>query len=256
MNPTDIFNAGCQLSFLAVAVLVWGVSRWSSETADPLQRVIDAARPWYTMVALRLLHGVLAAYTINAVVCLAVAPLVAAHFHLVSPIALLIGPPMVVLTSIALLAGFAFLLFAGWCYPLGWLFAVVTQGSLYACEVLVSLGQRLPGAYFFVADVPTWWLWVFYVPLLIGITSPFIWRHGRWALGAACGWLALGVLLQAAPHRPGEFRCTFVAVGHGGCTVLETPGGRVLVYDAGATTGPDVTRPHIPPFLLGPRLRR
>jgi len=24
LNPTDIFNAGCQLSFLAVAVLVWG----------------------------------------------------------------------------------------------------------------------------------------------------------------------------------------------------------------------------------------
>ena len=256
MNPTDIFNAGCQLSFLAVAVLVWGVGRWSSEPADPLQRVIDAARPWYTIVALRLLHGVLAAYAINAVVCLAVAPLVAAHFHLVSPIALLLGPPMVVLTSIALLAGFAFLLFAGWCYPLGWLFAVVTQGSLYGCDVLVSLGQRLPGAYFFVADVPTWWLWVFYVPLLIGITSPFIWRHGRWALGAACLWLALGVLLQAAPHQPGEFRCTFVAVGHGGCTVLETPGGRVLVYDAGATTGPDVTRRHIAPFLWSRGIRR
>jgi competence protein ComEC len=68
--------------------------------------------------------------------------------------------------------------------------------------------------------------------------------------------LLLGVALQLWPHRPGEFRCTFVAVGHGGCTVIETPGGRVIVYDAGATTGPDVTRRHIAPFLWSRGIRR
>jgi competence protein ComEC len=257
MNPTDIFNAGCQLSFLAVAVLVWGVGRWAAEQpADPLQRVTDESRPWYALAALGLLRWLIAAYAINAVVWLAVSPLVAAHFHNVSPIALLIGPPMVVLTSLALLTGFGFLLFAGWCYPLAWLFGIATQGSLFGCELLVSLGQRLPGAYFFVADVPTWWLWVFYVPLLIGLTSTFVWRHGRWALAVAGVWLALGAVLQMLPHRPGEFRCTFVAVGHGGCTVIETPNGRVIVYDAGATAGPDVTRRHIAPFLWSRGIRR
>ena len=255
MNPADIFNAGCQLSFLAVAVLVWGIGRWNEEPADPLQRVIDQSRPWYAMAAVWLGHWLLAAYAINAAVWLAVAPLVAAYFHLFSPIALLIGPPMVVLTSIALLTGFGFLLF-GWCPPLAWLFGIVTQGSLIGCEWLVSLGQQMPGAYFFVAEVPTWWLWVFYVPLLIGMCSPFVWRHGRWAFLTAGVWLAFGVLLQMAPHRPGEFRCTFVAVGHGGCTVIETPNGRVIVYDAGATTGPDVTRRNIAPFLWARGIRR
>src|SRR5581483_958390 len=57
------------------------------------------------------------------------------------------------------------------------------------------------------------------------------------------------------PHRPGEFRCTFLAVGHGGCTVIETPGGRVLLYDAGANTGPEVTRRHIAPFLWSRGIR-
>ena len=256
MNPTDLFNAGCQLSFLAVAVLVWGVGRWNEESADPLQRVVDEARPWHMAIAMWLLRWLLAAYAINAAVWLAVAPLVAAHFHNVSPIALLLGPPMVVLTSIALLTGFAFLLFAGWCYPLAWVFAVITQGSLYGCELLVSLGLQIPGAYFYVADVPTWWLWIFYVPLLIGMVSPFNWHHGRWALLAGGIWLALGVVLQVMPHRPGEFRCTFVAVGHGGCTVIETPSGRVIVYDAGATTGPDVTRRQIAPFLWSRGIRR
>ena len=47
VNPTDIFGAGCQLSFLAVAVLVWGVRRWSEERPmHPLERAIDRARSW------------------------------------------------------------------------------------------------------------------------------------------------------------------------------------------------------------------
>jgi competence protein ComEC len=91
---------------------------------------------------------------------------------------------------------------------------------------------------------------------VIGIVSPLVWRHGRWALIAGTAWLALGVVLQLWPHRPGELRCTFVAVGHGGCTVIETPAGRVLVYDAGATTGPDVTRRNIAPFLWSRGIRR
>jgi competence protein ComEC len=44
-------------------------------------------------------------------------------------------------------------------------------------------------------------------------------------------------------------RCTFLAVGHGGCTVLETPDGRTLLYDTGAMAGPDVVRRRIAPYL-------
>jgi competence protein ComEC len=256
VNPCHIFNAGCQLSFLAVAVLVWGVGRWGGAPGDPLQARIDAARSWPTAVGVCLLRWIGMAYAVNAAVWLALTPLVAYHYHIVSPIALVLGPPMVLLTTIALLAGFGFLIFAAWAWPIAWVFGLVTQASLTGCEILVTLGQRLPGAYFFVADVPVWWLWIFYLALLVGMTLPIVWRHGRWALLAAGVWLMLGVLLQLWPHRPGELRCTFVAVGHGGCTVIETPAGRVIVYDAGATGGPDVTRRYIAPFLWSRGIRR
>ena len=257
MNPTDIFNAGCQLSFLAVAVLVWGVATWvDNQPADPLARAIDEARPWYSLAAVWLLRCLLASYAVNAAVWLAVSPLVAAHFHIVSPIALFLGPPMVVLTSIALLTGFAFLLLASWCWPLALIFGWATQASLSGCEALVSLGQSLPGAYFFVADVPTWWLWAFYLPLLIALPTPFVWQHGRWALMVGGAWLMLGVAMQLMPPRPGELRCTFLAVGAGGCTVIETADGHITVYDAGAMGGPDVTRRYIAPYLWSRGIRR
>ena len=44
--------------------------------------------------------------------------------------------------------------------------------------------------------------------------------------------------------------------GHGGCTVLELPDGRTLLYDAGALGGPDVTRKQIAPFLWHRGIRR
>jgi competence protein ComEC len=256
VNPTDIFNAGCQLSFLAVAVLVWGIGHWSEEPGDPVQRLLDDARPWYEKAIRWTLGLIVQSYLINAGVWLAVAPLLAANYHTVSPVALLIGPPMVLLTSLALLTGFAFLMLASWLWPIAMLFAWLTQASLLGCEAIVALGQHLPGAYFFVADVPAWWLWIFYLGLLLGMTVPGVGAHARWALLTAGAWIALGIVMQLWPHRPGEFRCTFVAVGHGGCTVIETPNGRVLVYDAGATTGPEVTRRHIAPFLWSRGIRR
>jgi competence protein ComEC len=66
----------------------------------------------------------------------------------------------------------------------------------------------------------------------------------------------LGCILVLWPPRAGEFRCTFLAVGHGGCTVLEMPNGQVIMYDAGAIGGPDVTRRHIAPFLWNRGYRR
>jgi competence protein ComEC len=70
------------------------------------------------------------------------------------------------------------------------------------------------------------------------------------------GWLCVGLLGAAARPPADELRCTFLAVGHGGCTVLEMPDGRTVLYDAGALRGPDVTRRQIAPFLWARGVRR
>lgn len=278
-NPADIFNAGCQLSFLAVAVLIWGVSgisKWpylfggslyghanqQSVVVDlagdrgALARLLEESRPRPIRLMRAVLRQVVAAYLINAIVWLAVTPLAAAHFHLVSPVALLIGPPLVLLTSIALLTGFAVLLLAQLAGPLAWPFALVTQYSLAGCTGLTQLGANLPGGYFFVPDIPSWWLWIFYTTLLAGLGSRLVERFQLPALGLVLGWLVVGLMIVLWPPRPGEFRCTFLAVGHGGCIVMETPGGQVMLYDAGSIAGPDLTRRYIAPYLWSRGIRR
>jgi competence protein ComEC len=255
-NPTDIFNAGCQLSFLAVIVLVWGIGRWAETPMDPLERLIDEARSWPSFAVVWVLRWLTLAYAVNVLIWCAVSPLVAWHFHMLSPVALLIGPLMVVLTSIALLTGFAFLMFAGWCLPVAVVFAWATQACLRYCEAIVTWSEQAPFAFCYAADLPAWWLWAFYLALLGCVWLPLRGRAARCAIGGGAVWLGLGVALQLMPNRPGEFRCTFVAVGHGGCTVLETANGKVIVYDAGATNGPDLTRRYIAPYLWSRGIRR
>jgi competence protein ComEC len=73
---------------------------------------------------------------------------------------------------------------------------------------------------------------------------------------AGLGWLCAGLLAGAARFPEDELRCTFLAVGHGGCTVVETPEGHTLLYDAGAMSGPDVAVRRIAPYLWNRGIRR
>jgi competence protein ComEC len=279
VNPADVFNAGCQLSFLAVAVLIWGVSDISelpylfggslhghanpqgivagvAGDIDPLPRLIEKSRSWPMRFIRAGFRQVVVAYLINALVWLAVTPLAASHFHLVSPVALLIGPPLVVLTSIALLTGFAVLLLAPLGAPLAWPFATATQYSLAGCTGLTQFFGAVPGAYFYVSDIPAWWLWILYATLLAGLGLDLLRRFPKPSLCLLLSWLGIGLVVLLWPHRPGEFRCTFLAVGHGGCIVMETPNGQTFLYDAGSIAGPDLTRRHVAPFLWQRGIRR
>ncbi len=255
LDPTDIFSPGCQLSFLSVAILQWGVRPWLEREPDELQRAIDEARPaWLRW--LRWLGGViLKSYLLTLIICAAIAPLAASHYHLVSPIGILLGPPLVLLTAIALIAGFLLLGAAALCPPLTYLIAPVVYYSLGGCESLVDLCDGWPFARFYVGDVRQWWLWIFYVALLAMLTQRPLRQRWRWGLAAGLGWLCVG-LLCGVRLPSDELRCTFLAVGHGGCTVLETADGRTLLYDAGALGGPDVTRRQIAPFLWHRGVRR
>jgi competence protein ComEC len=256
LNPTDLFSPGCQLSFLAVAILYWGIRFWLRREPDPLQRLIEESRPPWLQALRWIGKRVVQAYAITWIILLLQAPLVASHNHLVSPIALIIGPPVIFFTFITLLAGFLLLLSCFLFGPLAPVFAAITETGLVACEKIVTWSDQLSWGHWYVGDVPAWWLWIFYPTLLVVLTHEPLRERWRWAGLAGIGWLCIGMIAGSARPTSDDLHCTFLAVGHGGCTVIELPGGRTVLYDSGAMNGPDVTRRQIAPFLWHRGIRR
>ena len=253
LNPADLFQTGCQLSFLSVLVIVQIVlpwRQWSANRDDPLADLVEQARPHWQRLLLEGWSRFVWLFRTGLVVWLTLAPLLAARYNLVSPVAVLLSPPVIVLTAVALFAGFLLLVQA----PLGGLLsgplAWILDLSLRGCAWLVRLGEVVPGAYWYCCRVPEWWLWGFYLGLLAVLLLPGLKRCWKPALAVAAVWLGLGLFAARADDGPkDELRCTVLAVGHGSCVLIETPDGRVFLYDAGSLTGPQVAARQIAPAL-------
>ena len=253
-NPTDAFDLGCKLSFLSVFVLVWGVSRWvAPKPLSPLERLIEESRSVPEKLIRGAVRAVAVAYAINFALFVANAPLLVAEQNIVSPVSLLVGPPLVLLTSVALLCGFLLLLLAP--VPVAAdVLAALTRWSLALAERCVHVADGIAGGSVYLPGIPTWWLVGFY--LCVAAVVLLGWRHSRLFQLAALMWVLIGLLVPTV-HRPSdELRVAFLAVGHGQCVVLETPDGRCLLYDAGTTAGPDAVRRVIAPYLWHRGVRR
>lgn len=248
VNPADAFTAGCQLSFLSVFVLLWGCVRWlRPRELTPVEQLIEETRGVTERVLRAPLRALWQLFAISAILTIVNAPLVLAWQNVASPLAILLGPPLIVLTSIALVAGFLLLLAAPFGTVVAWPLARIAEGSLSVCAWLVHLGDRVPFGHLYAPAPPMWWLVGFY--LLVACVVLLDARRARRCFYAVAVWTFFGAALGLQPRTSDEARITFLAVGHGGCVVIEAPDGRVLLYDAGTTAGPDAMRRVVAPYL-------
>ena len=264
INPTDLFTPGFQLSFLCVAVLIWGIPRWfPPRERTAMEQLIDESRSTPERAARWTLRALGRMYLITLVLGIATAPLVAYWQNIISPAGVAIGPPAILLTTVALIAGFLLLLL--WplgpiAFPLAW----IAGRAIWLCDAVVSLAGRMPGGYWYVGAIPVWWIVGFYAmggcwlfADASGLSQSWPALRNRRLLTASLGlWTVFGLGVSLARPESDEVRMTVLAVDHGSCVVIETPDGRVLLYDAGATPGPDVTKRQIAPFLWSRGIRR
>ena len=130
---------------------------------------------------------------------------------------------------------------------LGYVPAKITTWSLAGCETLAHAAENVPGGWVYGPSPSPPWLVGFYAGVAGMVLLPPPWP--RRCLAALVVWVLLGLLVSYRPRTSDEARFTFLAVGHGGCVVIETPDGRVLLYDAGTTAGPDAVRRVVAPYL-------
>ena len=248
-NPSHLFAVGPQLSFLAVATLIVGGRQWLRDShEDPLVYLTES--DWAVVRQSRAAaRWLLAAVAASAAVWAVTMPLVAARFHLVSPVAVVAGPLLVPLVAVALLAGLGVLLTAAVSPPAASLCGWICGRALATLDGATAQAAALPYGHFWTPGPANWWLAGFYLAVVAWVLVPR-WRPPRrWTLALASGWIAVGLASAAPPRSADRLDCTFLAVGHGCATVLELPGGQTMLYDAGRLGAPDTAARLISEFL-------
>jgi competence protein ComEC len=232
VRPGDLFTTSFQLSFLAVLGMLFLAGRVERAVVGRFVYVLspgDPAAPrgfWYrTVVQGTLLVGVAA--TMMTV------PVIAYRFHLVGWLAPIASTLLVGLVFALTVGGMA-LVALGWLAPwLGGVLAALVDGLGRTIAAVVLAMAKAPGAYFYVPEISGAWLLVIY-----GLLAAWVWRR---RLGiprrrlAAAALAAAAVFVWTTGHRaPDAIRATFLAVGSGATVLVELPGGRCLLYDAGS----------------------
>ncbi|MFM9024722.1 MAG: ComEC/Rec2 family competence protein [Planctomycetaceae bacterium] len=249
-RPAEVFSAGAQLSFLSTAVLVGVAAALPRATvpSDPIERLIDRSRGpaerwlrcrgWQAWVL----------FVGGAAVWAATAPLVAARFHVVSPVGLVLNVLIAPLVAGAMAAGFLCLLVApvshlaaGWC-------GAGCDAALAAIGWLVARGAAVPGGHAWVPGPAEWWVMGWYAALALALVglSPGVLARGRTWAALAAAWCAVGLVAAGAARLAGGgphgLRAIVADVGHGCGIVVRSPTGRCLLYDAGRLGAPAAAR--------------
>ena len=255
-DPTDLFDVGCQLSFLAVAAIFWGVPaavRWLYPQPDPLDAVERYYEPaWRKRLRRIAWRWVGEALLLSVVVWLAAWPLVMIRFHVVSPVGVLLNLPLVPITSLAMLAaGLALGMSAVWA-PLGLPSAWACRWLLRTTDGLVRWGARQGWGHWFGPGPSGALVAIFYGALVLAAVAMLNeWRRparrSAWAAFLACSVAMMA--LPLLPTKAGRPEAEVLAVGHGLSVVVRSGDGRALLYDAGRMSDPRVGRRLIAPAL-------
>jgi competence protein ComEC len=256
ISPLDLFDPGFQLSFATVLGLVLltlplssalGGVRQAVETPSTKYAWLSHAAAYVDSRIILTIAAALAAWFVSM-------PIVAGQFgqlNLWSVVASIALGPVVL---VALVGGAAKIVLTG-LFPAAasWL-ADLAQGPIWLMRRAVELLAELPAG-----DVPlpgpAWWVMLLYFAALLLAVRP--WQRqsarllARVSFGAALALVvALPFALGASEQRAaGTTRVTLLALGAGQCAVIEPPGGRVVLVDAGSSTLADPVRRCIAPFL-------
>ncbi|QDT97452.1 ComEC/Rec2 family competence protein [Gimesia aquarii] len=272
INPTDLFDVGAQLSFLAVSAILWTVQqefyqnpfqqswvplRWRFLASNPS---LQSPLQWFSIRYFRLLYSI---FLVTAFIWIVTAPLVLYHFKLIAPIGLLINTLIFPFLFLILLLGYL-LIFVGSLIPFsGNLFGACFDYSVQLLLWIVECASSIPFSHLELPAPPLWWLIVYYslfvfiiLPIQVNLKLGWNYLFHKLRVSIIPIWIIVGLLVSLCVPESTSFRCTFIAVNHGISILLELPDGKTILYDAGSMSPVEQTYSKIKNTLLDHRIRR
>ena len=249
ISPESLASPSLQLTFTAVLAIGAGLP------------VIGAVNRFFTdflphKAFIQPLTWTLAAMGVSLAATLGTAPLVIYHFNRISLVGVvtnLIVEPLICLWSLVI--GFCATLFIFLFEPAAhFLFHIGAIGIELALKAVSTL-HAFPHSSVYLPSPSYTHIFLYY----LGFLSLFFWKSVCRKYRPTLAILPISTLFFLA-FPPGEFSkylqdestLTYLDVGHGSCTLLETPGGRRIIIDGGAISSPDfdIGERVIAPFLF------
>jgi len=262
-RPGELFSPGFQLSFGVVGALLLFTGRVSGWLCPWLPAAHQTHGWWVEPVR----WGV--SYLAVSLIAFFVAlPIVAYHFHFISPLSVVISLAAWPLVAVVLAVGYL-KMFVGLALPsAGFVMAGPLEWSADGLIGLVKNASSWPGATVYVSGQPSW-IWVF---LMLGVVGALL--SGRltrwWAVlilaGGVCVWGLLDTpgMTKAAEKMVSQsdqaaLKLNMLSVGDGSCYLIRLGtggGGHTLMFDCGSQAYTDVGVKSIVPALRGMNVSR
>ncbi len=261
-DPRGLLLPGFQLSFtIVVGIILLHKSMerllfgsWLNRRGLMVFRDANRVRHWLRFSAA---NWGIAAVSMCVTAYLAAAPLVAYHFGLFSPYAIVLGLVVFPLVVATLVPGYLALALA-WPMPnLSAALASLADGPALLITKLIDAAGTLPVLAVQLRPVSLGWVLLCYGTIVSVL--PALNKAGRArriiAGLAVVALIALSVWTQLPAGGSGDSaRLHMLAVGAGQCVVLQTPAGQTYILDAGTRSGFDVYRQALEPFMRAMKL--
>lgn len=263
LNPSDLFGIGPQLSFLAVATLTFG-REWVfwKPSKDPIKRLISSTRPIHVRTINWIGRQSRTAILVSGLIWLLALPLVAYRFNLVAPVALLINPLLLIPIAWALYGGLGVMVFGWFAPPLASVSGWFCQTNLLMIEWMIGVAHSIPMSHAWTAGPMTWAVITFYCGVFLFAIYPPSRLNGRWLAGLVIAWFLFCWLVPDVYHNwnrqqnTDSLCCDVIDVGHGSSVLLQLPGGKTVLYDAGSLGSSEFGARNIAGALWHERIKR
>lgn len=250
INPSDLFNVGFQLSVLAVLGIIYTSNRlenffWKSTLLiEKLQAKEERSEIWFHFkVYCR------KTFCVSLGAWIAVMPLIAYYFHIVTPLNVLLNIIIFPFVWIVLVGGFIVLI-TGLVFPIFVTpFAWLVSYSGVTLENLILLFSRNFQTFFYTSTPLSIWIVLYYLIAIFFILRERFNIKIAHMIIATLAILNIFVFSGLIGGSRDCLKLTCFDVRHGASLFIQFPNGKNMLFDSGTMGNYDVGKFVVAPFL-------